>query len=352
LDTIGGAESVLLDLLALYPDAEINTLWADKSVLAKLEIEAKTSFLQYFPKSIRRIAGLPLMPLAWRLLSKSIGPDDIQITSSWVFAHSAIPKRYENRSLHYVHTPARYWWTPEIDSRSKLKIPKLVLSIFRYLDKSLARNHLNVVGNSSGTSARVKSFWGIECSVVHPGVDTDFYNYEFVENLGERENFLLCVGRFVPYKGHDKAIALGESLNLPVVLVGHGPGEEYLRNLAGGSRVQVSVQNSVSRETLRRLYASCNILVYPAIEDFGIVAAEALSCGAQVLGISTGGLVDSITSSTEGILVSDTSVETLVVGFKQIQRFSRGLVRRKSLEFSRESFSSKIRNHVQRIEQN
>jgi len=115
LDTIGGAEAVLVEFIKLYPNAKIYTLWADDQVLETLGISAKTSFLQYFPKRLRRILGLPLMPFAWKTLSRSISKGDLSITSSWVFAHSAIPKKYEPQSIHFIHTPARYLWNPEID---------------------------------------------------------------------------------------------------------------------------------------------------------------------------------------------------------------------------------------------
>jgi glycosyltransferase involved in cell wall biosynthesis len=349
LDTIGGAEAVLIDLIKLYPDAEIYTLWAEDHVLETLEISANTSFLQFFPKKLRRILGLPLMPIAWRMLSKSISDDDLSITSSWVFAHSAIPKKYEHRSIHFIHTPARYWWNPEIDSRTRLPIPNLVFWVLRKIDTRIAKNHLNVLANSNATKERIAKSWKLKSEVVHPGVDIIFYDYQKVLDLSYRKNFILCVGRFVPYKGHETAIKLGEYLNLPVVLVGHGKMEQYLKRLANKSLVRIDVLVNPSREILRSLYSNCFFLAYPAVEDFGIVPVEAMACGAQVLGISKGGLLDSITSKELGVLVTDQEIDTLVDGFHRITWESRDIVREFSLKFSNEKFRINLSNYVCKI---
>jgi glycosyltransferase involved in cell wall biosynthesis len=349
LDTIGGAEAVLVDLITLYPDAKIYTLWAEDHVLETLGISAKTSFLQYFPKCLRRIIGLPLMPLAWKTLSRSISDGDLSITSSWVFAHSAIPKKYEHQSIHFIHTPARYFWNPEIDSRTRFPIPQFIFWVFRKIDIKFAKTHLHVLANSNATRKRIEKYWSLKSKVVHPGVDVNFYNYQKVSDLNERKNFILCVGRFVPYKGHETAIKLGEYLNLPVVLAGHGKMEQFLKKLAMNSLVKIDVLVYPSREMLRSLYSSCYFLVYPAVEDFGIVPVEAMACGAQVLGLAEGGLLDTITSEELGVLVSDQEPKTLAEGFNRIKWEPRDLVREFSLKFSNEKFRINISNYVNKF---
>jgi len=350
LDTIGGAEAVLLDLIAVFPDAEIYTLWAEEYILETLGITAKTSFLQFFPKKFRRLAGIPFMPLAWRVLSRSVSAEDLSITSSWVFAHCAIPKKHEQRSIHYIHTPARYLWNPEIDSRTKFQIPLIVLLILRRIDRYLANNHLNVIANSNATRVRIEKFWNLQSVVVHPGVDTDFFHFAKVADLENRKDFILCVGRFVPYKGHSKAIELGEFLNLPVVLVGHGAQEDYLKRLADQSDIKVEILVNPSREKVRSLYATCFFVVYPAIEDFGIVAVEAMACGTPVLGISAGGLLDIISSTDVGVLVSNTEIETLAKGFHQLNWESREEIREHSLKFARDKFRKSMYEYAYQIE--
>jgi glycosyltransferase involved in cell wall biosynthesis len=283
-------------------------------------------------------------------LGRNIRNGDFSITSSWVFCHSAIPKQFENDSFHYIHTPARYWWNPEVDTRTQLKIPAYVILFLRFIDKWLARNHLNVLANSQSTRERVLKFWHLESDVIHPPVDVDFYDFSKVENIGPRGEFLLCVGRFVPYKGHHLVIQVGESLNLPVVLVGHGEGEAYLRRLAQNSSTKVSLIVNASRETIRELYATCACLVYPAIEDFGIVPVEAMGTGALVLGINEGGLIDSVVQGENGFLVPRMALSALVEGFRGLPEKSRESVRETSLQFSQEFFVSNVRAYLKKIQ--
>lgn len=346
LDTSGGAELVLKELVEIFPNATVYTLWAEPIFKKTLGVKIEVSFLQYFPSKIRRLVGLPLMPLAWKILSRNIEENDLSITSSWVFAHSAVPKRFEANSFHYVHTPARYWWNPEIDSRSKVKIPSFLFSLFRILDRYLAKNHLNVIANSQSTRERILQSWDLKSEVIHPPVDIEFFDFSKVHNLGERSNFLLCVGRFVPYKGHDLVIKLGEALSLPVVLIGHGKGEAHLRRLAAHAKIQISIEVDATRERIRELYSKCYCLVYPAIEDFGIVPVEAMASGALVLGIYKGGLRDSIEEGVTGSLVPSVDLEELLRGFQRLPSSDRMKIRSQSLRFSRNRFNLLVSEYL------
>jgi glycosyltransferase involved in cell wall biosynthesis len=350
LDTPGGAESVLSELIEIFPNATLYTLWAESELVDALGVEVRVSFLQHFPRKFRRLIGLPFMPLAWHLLGRNVEAGQLSITSSWIFCHSAIPKRFEASSFHYIHTPARYWWNPDIDKRTQLKIPSLILFILRNIDKWLARNHQNVIANSEATRDRIKIYWNLDSLVIHPPVDVNFYDFKKIENNSATSNFLLCVGRFVPYKGHELAIKLGEKLNLPVVLVGHGDGETRLRKLSVDSTTEVSLLVNASRERIRQLYATCACLVYPAVEDFGIVPVEAMATGALVLGVNLGGLVDSVIQGETGILVPHLGMEALVEGFHSLPENSRENIRAESLRFSQGNFSIKIRTYLERMQ--
>jgi glycosyltransferase involved in cell wall biosynthesis len=349
LDTSGGAESVLSELIGIFPNATVYTLWADAGFADDLGVEVRVSFLQHFPRRFRRLLGLPFMPVAWKLLGRNIKDGQLSITSSWVFCHSAIPRRFEKSSIHYIHTPARYWWNPEVDKRSQLRIPLAILAVLRNTDKWLARHHRNVLANSNATHDRIKKHWNLDSVVIHPPVDVVFFDFENSKSKSSTEEFLLCVGRFVPYKGHEIAIQLGELLNLPVVLVGHGEGEGRLRRQAINSTTEVSFVVNASREEIRDLYANCICLVYPAIEDFGIVPVEAMATGAVVLGVNEGGLVDSVVQGETGFLVSGLELQALLEGFRHLPKNSRSSIRAASLRFSQENFAHKVRMYLEKM---
>jgi glycosyltransferase involved in cell wall biosynthesis len=56
----------------------------------------------------------------------------------------------------------------------------------------------------------------------------------------------------------------------------------------------------VSDDRLREEYRSARALLFPQVEDFGIVAAEALACGLPVVARARGGALDIVTDAVTG----------------------------------------------------
>lgn len=118
-----------------------------------------------------------------------------------------------------------------------------------------------------------------------------------------RERELLFVGRLVSDKGCDllvRALArLAERGVTPrLTVVGGGPEGEPLRRLveALGLVGTVEFAGAVTGESLVEALNRHRVLVVPSRYDepFGIVALEALACGASVVGSAGGGLADAI----------------------------------------------------------
>src|SRR4030095_4006791 len=111
LDTWGGAELALTELLALFPDADVFTLVDfmapdDRARLGSRTIH--TSFIQRLPfarTAFRRY--LPLFPRA--IESIDVSPYDLVVSSSHAVAKGV---RTTAAQLHicYCYTPMRYAW--------------------------------------------------------------------------------------------------------------------------------------------------------------------------------------------------------------------------------------------------
>ena len=54
----------------------------------------------------------------------------------------------------------------------------------------------------------------------------------------------------------------------------------------------------VADEDLPSYYARARALLFPGVEDFGIVPVEAISAGCPVVAFKQGGILDSMTSET------------------------------------------------------
>ncbi|HEU5119332.1 MAG TPA: glycosyltransferase, partial [Isosphaeraceae bacterium] len=76
--------------------------------------------------------------------------------------------------------------------------------------------------------------------------------------------------------------------------IGAGPDRSRLESLAGPSVTFLGWQpDEVVRDHFRR----CRALLFPGIEDFGIVPAEALACGSPVIALGLGGAAETVAPS-------------------------------------------------------
>ena len=153
---------------------------------------------------------------------------------------------------------------------------------------------------------------------------------------------VLFVGRLIAYKRPELAVALGEAMGRPVVLVGSGPMEAQLRRLAASSRVPVTVLTGMSGVQLRDLYARSGLLAFLGREDFGIVPVEAMAAGTPVLALDAGGARDTVQDGSSGRRVSSLDTRTLVAAAREAEQVSPEACRRVAESFSTTTFEARL----------
>lgn len=125
--------------------------------------------------------------------------------------------------------------------------------------------------------------------------------YEMPEIPRDRE--LVFLGRLVFDKGADLLIAALQQLKIQgltpqLAIIGTGPEESFLRNLAKDVNVfdQVHFVGMKTGVELVQLLNAHQIMVVPSrwSEPFGVVALEGIACGCVVVGSEGGGLKDAI----------------------------------------------------------
>ena len=134
---------------------------------------------------------------------------------------------------------------------------------------------------------------------------------------------LLSASSLIPSKGiHDviKAVSkLKGSLleKVRYVIVGRGPSEAYLHNLAKKCRIEKNVifANEVSNKELIGYYDFCDFFVLPSRkgkeESFGRVFAEAGARFKPSIGVNQGGVTDVIDDGLTGFLIPVGDIEML-----------------------------------------
>ncbi|WP_052460297.1 glycosyltransferase [Microbacterium gorillae] len=305
----GGSENVFEVLSDVFPDAQRFCLWNDSDGRFT---GVRETMLARTPLRRSKAAALPFMPTAWRALP-AVDADWV-LTSSHLFAHHARfrgPAR-DAPKLVYAHTPARYVWTPELDGRGSGIAARAVSSVIKPLDRRRAAEPVAIAANSAFIAERIADTWEREATVIHPPVDVSAFTTPAQLSAAERaelatlpDQFLLGVSRFVSYKRLDRVIEAGHVSNLPVVLAGSGPEEERLRELAAALGVRTVFVHRPSTALLAELYRRALTLVFPAIEDFGIMPVEAMSTGTPVVASAIGGTAETVVDGVTGALVHD-----------------------------------------------
>lgn len=152
-------------------------------------------------------------------------------------------------------------------------------------------------------------------SVVPCGVDTASFQPDGPAASRGRRSRLLVLGRLVPRKGIDTAIAALARLPGTELVVAGGPDRaalpadsEYQRlstiTADHGVADRVIFTGAVPRPEVPALIRSADlVLCTPWYEPFGITPLEAMACGIPVVAASVGGLTDSVVHGGTGLLV-------------------------------------------------
>jgi glycosyltransferase involved in cell wall biosynthesis len=354
--TAGGSENVLEAMSRVYPDADILCLWNDS--IGRFDPErVHESWLAKSPLRRSKALALPFMPATWRRLQDR--DYDWALISSHLFAHHA---RFEGRALDvprfvYVHTPARYIWTPELDMRGNGIAAQLAARVLKPLDRRRAGETAHFAANSRFVQSRIADAWHVESRVIHPPVEVTQIQSggPWRDRLSPQDEavfeslpagFILGASRFIPYKRLDTVIRTAELTGRPVVLAGKGSEYDRLHALAAASSVPVYFVIAPSRELLYALYEAAALYVFPAIEDFGIMPVEAMAAGAAVLAQSVGGASESVVSGVTGettTFESDSDIRSAAERALSTQRDAR---RAHARTFTAERFANDIETWV------
>jgi glycosyltransferase involved in cell wall biosynthesis len=291
-----GGEKVLARLCGLFPQADVLTLLHVKGSCSPI-IENRrivTSYLDRLPGIARYYRhALPLMPHAIGTIDSS--PYDLLISSSHCVAKGVGGRRPGQLHVCYCHTPMRYIWHMADDYSQRLGLSGLLLKAIgprlRAWDRATAAGVDLFISNSRRVGERIRQAYGRDSITIHPPVDVGYYTPADVP----REDFYLIVTALVPYKRTHQAIEALAMLGKRLKVIGTGPELLQLRALArklAGPNVEFLgwQEDAVIRDHYRR----CRALVFPQLEDFGIVPVEAMACGTPVIAFGEGGALDTV----------------------------------------------------------
>ncbi|CAM3245614.1 glycosyltransferase [Asticcacaulis taihuensis] len=340
-----GGEKVLECLCELYPEADIFTLVVDRGKLSPtlLKHRITTSFLQKIGGKRFYQKMLPLMPQA--LEAFDLSGYDLILSSEAGPAKGIIPPP-DSVHICYCHSPMRYIWDlyPQYYRKAgwlaRLAM-RLTSSWLRAWDVTTSARVDHFIANSSFVAKRIEKFYRREAAVIHPPVDVSRF-----EPADTPEDYYLCAGQITPYKRIDVAIEACTRLNKRLVIIGSGATREMKRQ-AGPT---ITFLDKVDDEAMARHFRNCRALLFPGVEDFGIVPLEVMASGRPVLAYRRGGAVETVVENQTGMFFNEQTAESLmdVIGrFEaRLDSFNPAAIRQHAQGWTREIFKERLQSFI------
>jgi len=358
LVTYAGAERVLEQMLAVYPDADLFSVVEFLPNNKKgfiLNKTVKTSFIQNLPfaKSKYR-AYLPLMPFAVEQFDLS--SYDLIISSSHAVAKGVItgPDQFH---ICFCHSPMRYAWDLQHQylRESGLSrglsglIVKWFLHKLRIWDMRTANGVDKFIANSHFISRRIFKIYRRNSFTIYPPVYVD--HFAPVSNL--KEDFYLTASRMVPYKKIDLIVETFSKM-LPekkLVVIGDGPDFNKIQALAGDNVILLGYQKF---DVLKDYLTKAKAFVFAAEEDFGITPLEAQASGTPVIAYGKGGALETIvgleSDEPSGLFFYEQSKNCLRKAILQFESESNKIKKnnciKNALRFSDARFRSEFKDFI------
>lgn len=347
LVTYAGAERVLEQMLACFPQADLFSLVDFLPAEQRDFIQQKpviTSFIQRLPKANTQYRNyLPLMPLAVEQFDLS--GYDLVISSSHAVAKGVLVGP-DQLHICMCYSPIRYAWDLQhqylresnLESGLKSWLARWMLHKIRLWDCRTANGVDRFIAISHFIARRIEKTYRREAAVIYPPVDVSGFSYR-----AEKEDFYLTASRMVPYKKMPMIVAAFSAMpDKRLVVIGEGPEFNKCKAVAGPN---VQLLGWQPFDVLKSHMQRAKAFVFAAEEDFGIAPLEAQACGTPVIAFGKGAVLETIRSLVDdaptGVFFDEQTPQSVIkaVGeFEQQVKISPKACRENALRFSPERF--------------
>jgi glycosyltransferase involved in cell wall biosynthesis len=358
LDTWGGGEAVLAELLAVFPGADVYTLVDYLAPDDRARLHAATivtSLLQHAPGARHwfRYAATLRPQIIERF---DLARYDVVVSDSHAIAKGA---RTGPGQVHvcYCHTPARFAWTmretysdrASAGSWWRRPLVERALSRFRDWDRSACTRVDRFVANSRHIAATIARCYGRDADVVYPPVAVERFASAAQECAATaRSDEYITVSRLVPYKRVDVLVEAFRALpDRRLVVIGDGPELQRLQALAVPNVEFAGRQDNA--QAARRV-AGARAFLFAAEEDFGIAPVEAQAAGTPVIAYGRGGVRESVRgldeSAPTGVFFDTQTPQAVVAAIRTFEtsagRIDAAACRDNAIRFAPARFRAEI----------
>jgi glycosyltransferase involved in cell wall biosynthesis len=207
--------------------------------------------------------------------------------------------------ISYINTPPRRFTVDKNEFLSQL--PFYLEPFYRLLARFALMEYKRdllamdiVICNSYNIKNRINKYIQLESQVIYPPVNTQYFRYI------STEDFFLSHSRLEKSKRIKLIVdAFGQMQDRKLIICSTGPLQKWLKDeISTKGYKNILYLGRVSEEDLYNLVGTClSGIVIPIKEDFGIVQCEIMSAGKPVIGVSEGGLLETVIDGKTGLLL-------------------------------------------------
>lgn len=346
----GGAERVVAELHAMFPDAPIYTSYCSDEWRRRLDGKVVTGFLQRWPFSrLRKFVGVLRI---WWFTHLDFSGYDLVISSSGNGEAFGVRTPAGTVHLCYCHTPTHYYWRHYdqymrrpgfgvFDPLARLGL-KLLVGPLRRWDLRASKRPDAFIANSTHIQRDIKQYYGRDSVVIFPPIDVA--RFTAVAQPGKRVGFV-TMGRQAPAKRTDVIVEACTRLNLPLKVIGRGPDHERLVRMAGPS---VTFLTDVTDAEMPAQLAGAEAFLFASFDDFGIAPIEAMAAGTPVIAYRAGGALDYVEPGKTGLFFDEQTPESLAAVLQTFdqQHFDHATIQRAAEHFSPEIFRASMQRLI------
>jgi glycosyltransferase involved in cell wall biosynthesis len=222
---------------------------------------------------------------------------------------------------------------------------KRLIPSLRIWDITSANMVDRFVANSHYVAKRIRRIYNREAEVVYPPVSIE----KFLPLKRRPEDFYLFFGQLTGYKRADIAIDACIASGRKLVLAGAGADKRLIRSYEKTG--VVGFAGRVSDEEAASLLSRARALLFPGIEDFGIIPVEAAAAGCPVIAYRKGGVLDTVKENITGIFFDEQTPRSLAEAMDAFEKREKDFSGREQYaeqvrRFSREAFKERIRRVI------
>jgi len=341
-----GGEKVIEALLDLFPNADIFThIYDPKEISDKIRSHRiYTTNISKFPFAKKLYQKyISFMPNA--LMKLNLQSYDLIISSESGPAKGIIPNP-DAYHICFCHSPMRYIWDMyyEYFENSGI-ITRFFMDIFisklRFWDVTSSNLVDRFIANSHYVAKRIKRYYNRDADVVFVPVAIE--DYSSIKR--EPEDFYLFFGQLVTYKRVDIALEACIKSGRKLVVAGAGGSDKEKKKYRNSPLVTFT--GKLSDTEVKYYYSRAKALLFPGIEDLGIIPIEANAAGCPVIAYRKGGTLDTIKENVTGIFFNEQNPDSLIDAMEYFEANESLFMQREPFiehvaQFSKQAFLDRI----------